>query len=43
MVALALSEYKSAQYEKAIEHYKYLSEKYPDKHNFIYNLACCYE
>jgi len=43
IVALALSEYKSEQYEKAIEHYQYLSEKFPDKHNFLYNLACCHE
>src|SRR5574344_1058324 len=43
IVSLALSEYKSNQFEKAIAHYQHLCEKFPDKHNFIYNLACCHE
>lgn len=43
IVSLALSEYKSDQFEKAIEHYQYLTEKFPDKHNFLYNLACCHD
>ena len=43
IVSLALSEFKSGQYDEAIKHYTELSEKYPDKSNFQYNLACCYE
>lgn len=43
MVALALSEVKSKQFEKAIKHYKLLISHHPEKPNFQYNLACCYE
>lgn len=43
LVSLALSEFKSEQYEKAIANYKYLISQHPEKHNFQYNLACCYE
>lgn len=43
LVSLALSEFKSEQYEAAIEHYKGLVSQHPEKHNFQYNLACCYE
>lgn len=43
LVALALSEVKSEQYEKAIIHYKTLAAHHPEKSNFQYNLACCYD
>lgn len=43
LVSLALSEFKSAQYEAAISHYKILISQHPEKQNFQYNLACCYE
>jgi tetratricopeptide (TPR) repeat protein len=43
LVALALSEFKSEQYEAAINHYKILVSQHPEKHTFQYNLACCYE
>ena len=43
LVSLALSEFKSKQYEEAIKHYKKLASQHPEKHNFKYNLACCYE
>lgn len=43
LVSLALSEFKSEQFEKAIHHYKMLIAAHPEKHNFQYNLACCYE
>lgn len=43
LVSLALSEFKSKQYEAAIKHYKILASQHPEKHNFQYNLACCYE
>lgn len=43
LVSLALSEFKSNQYESAIKHYKILIAQHPEKHNFQYNLACCYE
>jgi len=43
LVSLALAEFKSAQYEDAIRHYKKLVALHPEKHNFQYNLACCYE
>lgn len=43
LVSLALSEVKSQQFEEAIKHYKTLSVHNPDKHNFQYNLACCYD
>lgn len=43
LVALALSEFKAGLYEEAISHYKALAAQHPEKHNFQYNLACCYE
>ena len=43
LVALALSEVKAGEIENAIEHYKFLITQYPEKHNFQYNLVCCYE
>ena len=43
LVALALSEVKSNQMEEAIRHYKLLVAHHPEKHNFQYNLACCYD
>ncbi len=43
IVSLALSEFKSGQYDEAIKHYRELSAKYPEKTNFKYNLVCCYE
>ena len=43
LVALALSEVKSEQMEEAIKHYKLLVAHHPEKHNFQYNLACCYD
>lgn len=43
LVALALCEFKSGQYDAAIQHYKNLVSQHPEKHNFQYNLACCYE
>ncbi len=43
LISLALCEFKSNQYEAAIKHYKLLISKHPEKHNFQYNLACCYE
>lgn len=43
LVSLALSEFKSEQYAQAIKHYKILISQHPEKHNFQYNLACCYE
>lgn len=43
LVALALSEVKSNQLEEAITHYKTLAAHHPEKPNFQYNLACCYE
>ena len=43
LVALALSEVKSNQLEEAIKHYKLLVSRHPEKPNFQYNLACCYD
>jgi len=43
LVSLALSEFKSGQFQEAINHYKFLVSQHPEKHNFQYNLACCYE
>jgi len=43
MVSLALSEFKAGLIQEAIKHYKILATKHPEKHNFKYNLACCYE
>lgn len=43
LVALALCEFKSGFYDGAIQHYKMLVSLHPEKHNFQYNLACCYE
>ena len=43
LTALALSEVKSNKIDKAIEHYKTLSAHHPEKPNFQYNLACCYD
>lgn len=41
--ALALSEVKLSNWEKAIEHYKILVTHHPEKQTYQYNLACCYE
>ena len=43
LVALALSEVKAGDIDSAIEHYKQLVVQFPEKHNFQYNLVCCYE
>ncbi len=43
LIALALSEVKSNQMEEAIRHYKILVSHHPEKPNFQYNLACCYD
>lgn len=43
IVALALSEVKAKKFDKAISHYKLLISHHPEKPNFQYNLACCYE
>ena len=43
IVALALSEVKAKKYDNAIRHYKLLISHHPEKPNFQYNLACCYE
>lgn len=43
IVALALSEVKAKRYDSAIKHYKLLISHHPEKPNFQYNLACCYE
>ena len=43
LTALALSEVKANRLEDAIEHYKTLAAHHPEKPNFQYNLACCYD
>lgn len=43
LAALALSEVKSNQMREAIIHYKTLASHHPEKPNFQYNLACCYD
>ncbi len=43
LTSWALSEVKSGDFISAIEHYKILATKYPEKTNFKYNLATCYE
>ncbi len=43
LTALALSEVKSNQLRDAITHYKTLASHNPEKPNFQYNLACCYD
>ena len=43
IVALALSEVKAKKIDSAISHYKLLISHHPEKPNFQYNLACCYE
>lgn len=43
LIALALSEVKSEQFDEAIKHYKTLISHQPEKMNFQYNLACCYD
>ena len=43
LIALAMSEFKAGDLDSAIEHYKQLIVQYPEKHNFQYNLVCCYE
>lgn len=43
LTALALSEVKCKRFDKAIQHYKTLISHYPEKSNFQYNLACCYD
>lgn len=43
LVALALSEVKSNRMQDAITHYKTLAAHHPEKPNFQYNLACCYD
>ncbi len=41
LIALALSEVKSNQFDEAIKNYKTLVSHHPEKPNFQYNLACC--
>lgn len=41
--ACALAAYKSGNYKQGIELYTKLTELYPDKDNYKYNLACCYD
>ncbi len=43
LIGLALSEVKSNQLAEAIKHYKVLISHHPEKSNFQYNLACCYD
>lgn len=43
LTALALSEVKLEDWENAIQHYKILATHHPEKQNYQYNLACCYE
>ena len=43
LTALALSEVKCKKFDKAIQHYKTLVSHHPEKPNFQYNLACCYD
>lgn len=43
LVAMALSEVKIKDFDSAIRHYKTLIAHNPEKHNYQYNLACCYE
>ncbi len=43
LTVLALSEFRAERYDSAIQHYKMLVAQHPEKHNFQYNLACCYE
>lgn len=43
LTALALSEVKSNRLRDAITHYKTLAAHHPEKPNFQYNLACCYD
>lgn len=43
LVSLAFSELKSGQYDLAIEHYKKIVAQHPEKQNYQYNLATCYE
>lgn len=43
LTALALSEVKSNKIQDAITHYKTLAAHHPEKPNFQYNLASCYE
>lgn len=43
LTALALSEVKLEDWENAIKHYKVLVTHHPEKQNYQYNLACCYE
>ena len=43
LTAMALSEVKIKNWEKAIEHYKILATHHPEKQTYQYNLACCYE
>ncbi len=43
LTGLALSEVKANQLEEAIKHYKILVSHHPEKTNFKYNLACCYD
>ncbi len=42
-VALAMSEVKLEQYDKAAELYKSLMLQHPEKENYKYNLVTCYE
>lgn len=43
LTSLALSEVKSNKFEDAISHYKILMSHHPEKTNYQYNLACCYD
>ena len=43
LTALALSEVKLEDWDNAIKHYKILVTHHPEKQNYQYNLAACYE
>lgn len=43
LVSYALSEVKAGKFEDAIAHYKILITHHPEKTNYQYNLACCYD
>lgn len=43
LTALALSEVKANKLSDAINHYKILATHHPEKTNYQYNLACCYD
>lgn len=43
LVAIAMSETKLGQFEKALDHYKQLVLLAPNKENYRYNVVICYE